>query len=76
MFAAAGVAKALNTEPIGETMGLLLGGLFGPWVASGGAIAALVLAEVLLAAWLISGWRPRLALAASIGAGRAGHGGP
>lgn len=68
VFAAAGIAKALNPEPIGETMGLLFGGLLGPWVASGGAIAALVLAEVLLAAWLISGWRPRLALVATIAA--------
>ena len=68
VFAAAGVAKALNPVPIGETMGLLFGGLFGPWVASGGAIAALVFAEVLLAAWLISGWRPRLALGATIAA--------
>ena len=68
VFAAAGFAKALNPEPIGETMGLLFGGLFGPWVASGGAIAALVLAEVLLAAWLISGWRPMVALGATIAA--------
>jgi len=68
VFAAAGVAKALNPERIGETMGLLFGGLLVDWVASGGAIAALVLAEVLLAAWLISGWRPRLALATTIGA--------
>ncbi len=64
MFAAAGFAKALNPGPIGETVGLLLGG----WSPPGWSIGTLVLAEVLLAAWLVSGWRPRLALATTIGA--------
>lgn len=64
VFAAAGFAKALNPEPIGETVGLLLGG----WSPPGWTLGALVLAEVLLAAWLVSGWRPRLALATTIGA--------
>lgn len=62
VFAAAGFAKALNPEPIGETLGLLLGA----WSASGWFVGALVFAEVLLAAWLVSGWRPRLALATTI----------
>lgn len=63
MFAAAGFAKTLNPEPIGETLGLLVG----EWAASASFVAALVLAEVALAAWLVSGWRPRLALATTIG---------
>lgn len=75
VFAAAGFAKALNPEAIGETMGLLVGGLLGglfggqsggEWAASGWFVGTLVLAEVLLAAWLVSGWRPRLALATAI----------
>jgi len=72
VFVAAGVAKALNPVPIGETLGLLVGGQFGgvlgESVASGWFVGVLVLAEILLAAWLVSGWRPRLALATTIGA--------
>lgn len=66
VFVSAGFAKALNPEPIGDTLTLLTGWLLGAWSASGRLVGALVLGEVLLAAWLVSGWQPRLALAASI----------
>lgn len=72
VFAAAGFAKALNPGPISETMGLLatnlLGGLLGEWSPSAWHVGVLVLSEVFLAAWLVSGWRPRFALGTSIAA--------
>lgn len=68
VFLAAGIAKALNPEPIGDTLTLLTGWLLGAWSASGWLVGVLVLGEVLLAAWLVSGWHARLALAVSIAA--------
>jgi len=57
VFAVSGVAKAFNPQPAMDTIGVLLGGWSPAW--SG---AVLVLVEVLLAAWLVSGFRPRAAL--------------
>lgn len=61
VFIISGVVKGFHPQPTAQVIGTL----FGEWVPAW-SVAGLVFLEVLLAAWLISGFRPRASLAVAI----------
>lgn len=61
VFLFSGVVKGFHPQPTAEVIGTL----FGEWIPAW-SVAGLVFLEVLLAAWLISGFRPRASLVVAI----------
>lgn len=61
VFLMSGVVKGFHPQPTVKVIGTL----FGEWVPAW-SVAGLVFLEVLLAAWLVSGFRPRASLVFTI----------